>query len=179
MHLPRAGILIQGLGGVGKTTLARGFVRWLGDTGGLGRGCLWFTFQGIRTAEYVVNRMAEALLGTDAIPLPMETKLDRLVAALRADRVLVVWDNFESVRGIPGTPVEANLSAEDQVILRTLLRRLRGGKSKVLITSRSTEDWLGDARLTVGLGGLEGEECWEYLRDDPPRPGEGDRPRRP
>ncbi|QDV35081.1 tetratricopeptide repeat protein [Tautonia plasticadhaerens] len=169
MHLPRAGILIQGLGGVGKTTLARGFVRWLKDTGGLGRGCFWFTFQGIRTAEYVINRMVEALIGTDAIPLPLETKLDRLIALLKADRVLVVWDNFETVRGIPGTPVEASLPAEDQELLRSLLRRLRDGKSKVLITSRSTEDWLGDSRLKIGLGGLAGEERWDYcetiLRD--------------
>ncbi|HEX8198866.1 MAG TPA: CHAT domain-containing protein, partial [Isosphaeraceae bacterium] len=162
MHLPRAGLLIQGLGGVGKTTLARGFVRWLQDTGGLGRGCLWFSFQGIPTAEYVINRMAGALLGTDAVALPMATKLDRLVAALRDNRVLVVWDNFESVRGIPGTPVAANLAAEDQEVLRTLLRRLRGGQSKVLITSRSAEDWLGDARLKIGLGGLAGEERWEF-----------------
>ena len=169
MHLPRAGILIHGLGGVGKTTLARGFVRWLKDTGGLDGGCLWFPFQGIRTAEYVINQMAGALLGTDAISEPMEAKLDRLVAKLKADRYLVIWDNFESVRGIPGTSVEANLSAEDQETLRTLLRRLRGGKSKVLITSRSTEEWLGDARLKVELGGLVGEERWEYcetiLRD--------------
>ena len=169
MHLPRAGILIQGLGGVGKTTLAGGFVRWLKDTGGLGRGCLWFPFQGIRAAEPLINQMAGALLGTDAISLPMEAKLDRLVAILKAERFLVVWDNFESVRGIPGTSVEANLSAEDQETLRTLLRRLRGGKSKVLITSRSTEEWLGDARLKVELGGLVGEERWEYcetiLRD--------------
>ena len=76
MHLPRAGVLIQGLGGVGKTTLARGFVRWLRDTGGLGRGCLWFTFQGVYTAESAVNHMAKTLLGTDAMALPMGTKLD-------------------------------------------------------------------------------------------------------
>src|SRR5262249_51339995 len=98
----------------------------------------------------------------DTMPLTIETKLNRLVAALKADRVLVVWDNFESVRGIPGTPIEPNLPAEDQDILRTLLRRLRGGKSKVFITSRSSEDWLGDARIKVGLGGLKGEERWQY-----------------
>src|SRR5262245_18630104 len=32
MHRVPAGLLIQGMGGIGKTTLARGFVRWLEDT---------------------------------------------------------------------------------------------------------------------------------------------------
>ena len=37
MRRPPAGMLIHGLGGIGKTTLARGFVQWLADTGGLHR----------------------------------------------------------------------------------------------------------------------------------------------
>lgn len=41
MLRPPAGILVHGLGGVGKTTLARGFLRWLADTEGIGLGCLW------------------------------------------------------------------------------------------------------------------------------------------
>src|SRR5262249_9245991 len=61
MHRPPAGLLIQGLGGVGKTTLARGFLQWLQATDGLGRGSFWFSFQEIRSAEFVLNRMGEAL----------------------------------------------------------------------------------------------------------------------
>jgi hypothetical protein len=58
-----AGILIQGLGGVGKTTLARGFLEWLDQTGGLEHPPFWFGFQEIRSAEYVFNRLGEALFG--------------------------------------------------------------------------------------------------------------------
>ena len=61
MHRKPAGLLIQGLGGIGKTTLARGFLQWLHATNGLGKGCFWFTFQDIRSAEFVMNRMGEAL----------------------------------------------------------------------------------------------------------------------
>ncbi len=52
---PPAGILIHGLGGIGKTTLARGLVQWLADTGGLGAGCFWFSFNDIRSSEHVIN----------------------------------------------------------------------------------------------------------------------------
>ena len=38
-HAP-AGVLVSGLGGVGKTTLVRGFLHWLEQTGGLGEGVL-------------------------------------------------------------------------------------------------------------------------------------------
>jgi hypothetical protein len=54
-----AGILIQGLGGAGKTTLARGFLQWLDATAGLGNGAFWLPFQEIRSAEYVFNRLGE------------------------------------------------------------------------------------------------------------------------
>jgi tetratricopeptide (TPR) repeat protein len=170
MHRKPAGLLIQGLGGIGKTTLARGFLQWLHATDGLGKGCFWFTFQDIRSAEYVMNRIGEALIGPQFIPAEIGQKLDVLAAVLRDNRFLIVWDNFEVVRGIPGTPVAATLSSDDQALLKTFLAKLRGGETKVIITSRSDEDWLETTnRYEIALGGLQGEEQWDYceviLRD--------------
>ena len=170
MHRPPAGLLIQGLGGVGKTTLARGFLQWLRTTDGLGNGCFWLTFQDIRSAEFVFNRMGEALFGPQFITLEMSAKLDHLAEVFRENRFLIVWDNFEVVRGIPGTAVAATLSGEDQALLKTFLAKLRGGQTKVIITSRSDEEWLETTnRYEIPLGGLQGEERWDYceviLRD--------------
>ncbi|HEV3458943.1 MAG TPA: tetratricopeptide repeat protein [Thermoanaerobaculia bacterium] len=155
-------ILVHGLGGVGKTTLARGFVEWLRDTGGLGGGCLWFSFQEIRTAEYVLNRLGEALFGTNFAALGRQEKLAALAQQLRRERLILVWDNFEVVAGIPGTPLAAALSPEDRTDLRDLLHALSGGATKVIVTSRGEEGWLGEDRFKVPLGGLQGEERWEY-----------------
>ncbi|MGB0069175.1 MAG: CHAT domain-containing protein, partial [Isosphaeraceae bacterium] len=170
MHRPPAGLLIQGLGGVGKTTLARGFLQWLQATDGLGNGGFWFAFKDIRSAEFVFNRMGEALFGPQFITAEMVAKLDALAKVFRENRFLIVWDNFEVVRGIPGTQVAATLSDEDQALLKTFLAKLRGGQTKVIITSRSDEEWLETTnRYEIPLGGLQGEERWDYceviLRD--------------
>ena len=163
-------ILIQGLGGVGKTTLAKGFLQWLDQTGGQEYPPFWFSFQAIHSAEFVFNRMGEALFGGNFPTLPMETKINALSNALREHGFVIVWDNFESACGIAGTAIDANLPESDRNLLAQFLGELRGGKSKVIITSRSQEEWLGpQRRFLLKLGGLDREERWEYcnaiLRD--------------
>ncbi|MGH9893323.1 MAG: hypothetical protein ACREA0_15300, partial [bacterium] len=56
-------------------------------------------FVDIRSAEYVLNRLVEALFGTDAMALPDAQKWPALLQALRGNAVLIVWDNFESTSG--------------------------------------------------------------------------------
>lgn len=170
LRRPPAGILIHGLAGVGKTTLARGLVEWLAATEGLGEGCFWFTFNDIRSSEYVFNRLVEALFGANAMAADLAQKQAALVEVFRKRRFVLVWDNFESATGVPGTTLAASLPEPDRQKLRDLLGALRGGASKVVITSRSPETWLGSDRcFPLGLGGLQGEERWEYcatiLRD--------------
>jgi hypothetical protein len=170
LRRPPAGILIHGLAGVGKTTLARGLVEWLRHTEGLGEGCFWFTFNDIRSSEYVFNRLVEALFGTDAMAADVDRKQAALVEVFKQRRFILVWDNFESATGVPGTTLAAGLPEPDRQRLRDFLGKLRGGASKVVITSRSPEAWLGaDRCFPLSLGGLQGEERWEYcatiLRD--------------
>ena len=154
-------VLIHGLGGAGKTTLVRGFLEWLEATQGLGDGAFWFGFQDIRSAEYVFNRMGEALFGPEFIPHDLDGELAALTRYFNKHPFFIVWDNFEVVRGIAGTEVQPALPEKDQALLLAFLKGLRGGKSKVLITSRSEEEWLGVERLKLSLGELEYEERWE------------------
>jgi tetratricopeptide (TPR) repeat protein len=154
-------VLIQGLGGVGKTTLACGLVRWLADTGGID-GCVWFRFTDIRSADYIINGIGGSIFGKDFIVASLDVRIEALAAVLREHRIVIIWDNFEVVAGIPGTYIKATLTDQDQGLLYKLLEKMRGGKSKVIITSRSDEEWLGVERLKVSIGGLIGEERWEF-----------------
>ena len=164
MRRPPGGILIHGLGGIGKTTLARGFVQWLVDTGGLHTPPFWFTFNDIHSSEHVINQLVAELFGTAAMAADMAQKLAALTLVLRDQPYLIVWDNFESVSGIPGTEVHPLLPESDRLQLRDFLYALRGGKTKVIITSRSPETaWINRTHCyRLPLGGLQGEERWIY-----------------
>ena len=163
LRRPSASILVHGLGGVGKTTLARHFLRWLRDTGGLVAQPFWFSFDDIRSAAFVFNQIGRALFGAQ-FDSDQPQHYSALIAALREKiSLFLVWDNFESARGFQPEQVSGLLSQPDQDRLRDFLAALRGGKTKVLITSRSDEPWLPDTHCRrLPLGGLQGEELWEF-----------------
>ncbi len=159
----QAGILIHGIAGEGKTTLAKGFLQWLENTNGLGGKAFWFSFEDIHSADYVINTLANELLETRALAFPQERIFSAVIKKLRAERFFLVWDNFESVSGIPGTEVSGLIPEEDRQMLKRFLYELRGGKTKILITSRTNEDWLTVQECSsLHLVGLRGEELWQY-----------------
>ena len=163
LRQPQAAILIYGQAGVGKTSLAKGFLRWLSQTGGLQGDVFWFNFQEIRSAEYVINQLIDKLAGTSALAKPIEEKQEMLTQLLRDKPYLLVWDNFESASGIEETEIQPQLGPRDRDILAQLLKGLRKGKTKVLLTSRNEEAWLlVSSCYRLPIGGLTGEDLWEY-----------------
>ena len=156
-------ILVNGMAGIGKTTLVKGFLRWMADTNGLENVPFWFEFDDIHSAEYVVNRLVESLFGLDHCRHDMPTKLDALAKEFKSRPYILVWDNFESASGIENTEVHGLLNEEDRLILKRLIQKLRNGKTKILITSRSPEHWLEEKHCDrLPLSGLKGEELWQY-----------------
>jgi tetratricopeptide (TPR) repeat protein len=87
---------------------------------------------------------------------------DLVLEQLRARRLLLVWDNFESVASMPSdvtTPPDASALGELKGFLHEAAAG--GGGGMILVTSRTPEDWLGDVPR-VALGGLPRHEAVEY-----------------
>ncbi|MEH2141328.1 tetratricopeptide repeat protein [Nostoc sp.] len=152
-------VLVQGMGGVGKTELVAGFARWLDDT--QGREHIFFTsFEQGAGLSQVINQIGRAL-GGERFSQMMPEQQDAVVRQyLQTHRCLLIWDNFEPVNGFP-TGNEPLLSGEERNKLKRFLKELRGGKSWVLITSRREEPWLDCGYSLINLRGLSEADAQE------------------
>ena len=168
-------VVLAGPGGTGKTELAKGFARWWRDTGGVDdpRLVFWHSFEpGVASfgLDGVITGIGLAVFGADFARLDPPQRLDAVKRLLAQYRVLLVWDNFESVREMPD-PAGATPPLDEAgcAALRGFLEWVRDhSRSAVIITSRAQEDWLGQVRR-IAVGGLNRAEA-AAVRRLPARP---------
>ncbi|WP_330262019.1 CHAT domain-containing protein [Streptomyces sp. NBC_00539] len=161
-------VVLHGQAGTGKTELAKAFGRWFRDTGAVDAPelVIWHSFEpGVASfgLDGVINAVGRRLPEEDFPRLDRAARRARVENALRTRRMLLIWDNFETVHSMAGhdrsTPP---LSEAERVELRAFLSGVAaGGRSAVLVTSRTEEQWLGNIRR-VAVPGLEPEEAHEY-----------------
>lgn len=160
-------VLLEGMAGVGKTEMAAGFARWRAETGGLDGPIFFFRFEHYLPLAQVCDRVGQ-LFGPAILQqlkvewqlLNPEQRREIALSVLKQIPCMLLWDNFEPVAGFPaGT--SSDWTADEQKELRDFLRDLRGGKTKVLLTSRRNESWLGNIYRRVELGGLKLTEAQE------------------
>ncbi|WP_155128472.1 CHAT domain-containing tetratricopeptide repeat protein [[Actinomadura] parvosata] len=154
-------VILHGPAGVGKSELAKAFGRWWRDTGGVDRPdwVIWHSFEpGLASFGLagVVAEIGLRVFGTDFASRDPGQRLEAVRRLLRERRLLLVWDDFESVHTMPN-PVTPPLSAAELDELKRFLHEA----GTVLITSRNPEEWLGDLRR-VEVAGLSAEEAVDY-----------------
>ncbi len=165
-------VVLHGPGGTGKTELAKAFARWLSSTGGLDdpRAVFFHSFEpGIPSfgLSGVVTSIGLRLLGPEFVrdyPEPA-ARAAVLLEVMRRHRILLVWDNVETVYSLPDParvtpPLGDNERAELRAFLGAVAREGAGG---VLLTSRSPESWLGGAEIRrIAVGGLASVDAAHY-----------------
>ena len=152
-------VILTGIGGGGKTALAYGFARWFAETGGCPGGVFATSFKEQANIGQVIGSIAG--FGQDFSRLPDDEQWQVVISYLRDNACLLVWDNFETVTGYPqgATPLA---NEEQQRELAQFLRDLKGGESRVLITTRKPdEEWLQVEYTLVELSGLVAWEAAE------------------
>lgn len=127
---------------------------------------LWHSFEpGVASfgLDGLITGLGLDIFGAGFGRLDAGQRLDAVRRLLAEHRVLLVWDNFETVREMPdpdgATPP---LDEEGCAALKGFLAWVRDhSRSAVIITSRTPEGWLGQVRR-ITVGGLNRAEAARY-----------------
>jgi tetratricopeptide (TPR) repeat protein len=161
-------VVLTGSGGTGKTELVKAFGRWWRDTRGVDRPewVFWHSFEpGVASfgLDGVITQIGLQLFGNEFARQEPQQRRDVVQEVLAERRMLLIWDNFETVQSMPD-PAGATdpLNEAGCANLREFLEHLAAHDgSAALITSRAAEDWLGEVRR-ITVGGLAAQEAAEY-----------------
>ncbi len=138
-------LLLRGMGGTGKTTLLNYLREWWQGTR-FAQEIFYFGYdEKAFTLEQIVFAMGQQIYSpADMLSfqaMGLVAQVAKLSAKLKAEPFVLMLDNLESVTG-QALAIQNTLPLAEQEKIRDFLARLVGGKTRVLLGSRSPEDWL-------------------------------------
>ncbi|MGB3405121.1 MAG: tetratricopeptide repeat protein [Microcoleaceae cyanobacterium] len=152
-------LLLRGMGGTGKTTLLNYLREWW-QTTHFAENVFYF---GYDIKAYTVNQILHEI-GQQVYDRFEQAKfqamnpnaqMPKLVQKLKTESHILILDNLESVTG-QELAIQNTLSADEQQKLKDFLNRLVGGKTRIVLGSRSGEDWLRNDTFRTNLYPLQG-----------------------
>jgi tetratricopeptide (TPR) repeat protein len=141
-------LLIQGMGGTGKSTLLQ-HLGWWWQTTAFVDHVFYFGWDARAwNRQQILHEIAQALYDQNSfehhfLPNLGEEQQVMVVGTLRTQPHLLILDNLESISGT-NSAVMNTLSPEERAKLHDFLVALVGGKTKVLLGSRTAEAWLSN-----------------------------------
>lgn len=147
-------VLVHGLAGMGKTTLAAEVAAWLLRVRRVDKAC-FVDFRSVISEDHALSIMGAALAGAQIV------EREAIVRRFRSERVLVVWDNLETLNDVSSGEA-ARLTS-----LFAELTRDDGGPpvaGRLLLTSRDPRPGSLGVPFAVELSGLWRPDARELLR---------------
>ncbi|MFG3819499.1 tetratricopeptide repeat protein [Limnothrix redekei] len=157
----RNALLLQGMGGTGKTTLLRYLRDWWQRTGLIERSFYFGYDERAHSLEQIAASIFQQLDPEGWLQFqswPLAARLAKLTQLLRSRRYALILDNLESVTAA-ALSIPNSLPESEQRALAQWLRGLVGGKTLILLGSRGAESWLEPVYGTnrLGLRGLDAD----------------------
>ena len=139
-------LLLQGMGGTGKTTLLNYLREWWQATNFAGKIFYFGYHEKAWNLQQIVFELGSQVYEEEeerAIfqVTPLAAQVEELIELLRANCYVLILDNLESVTG-QQLAIENTLPEAERNQLRDFLARLVGGNTKIVLGSRGSEDWL-------------------------------------
>ncbi|MGQ4649167.1 tetratricopeptide repeat protein [Lyngbya aestuarii] len=155
-------LLLQGMGGTGKTTLLNYLREWW-QTTKFAQEIFYFGYdQKAWTLKQILHGIGKQVYDRFELSrfqaMSQAAQVQKLVEKLKAEPHILILDNLESVTG-KRLAIKNTLSKNKRQEIQEFLTQLVGGKTRVVLGSRSGEDWLqGTFRENVyPLQGLDKE----------------------
>jgi hypothetical protein len=152
--LAHRAVVLHAMGGMGKTSLAREAAFWGSRTGLFPDGACFVSFEQAGGAHRAVQVLGAYFEGAEFEKTPAEEQERRARELFQTKRVLVVWDNFESVlpafqvgEVVPLYPDEER--AEVYKLFCSWVAEEKG-LGRLLVTCRPEETNLGVYNMELG-----------------------------
>ncbi|MCA2590555.1 MAG: tetratricopeptide repeat protein [Microcystis sp. M31BS1] len=152
-------LLLKGMGGTGKTTLLNYLREWWQKTNWATHIFYFGYDRKAWTLEQIVHEIGQGIYNrfeqASFQGMNLKARVKKLEQKLRSEAYILILDNLESVTGQP-LAIQNTLPENEREEIAEFLKNLVGGKTKVILGSRSEETWLQRRTFKENIYQLQG-----------------------